>query len=116
MRTLLLLGTLSCGGLVSAGLPDASADGQVDCNVSATTFDTSCTTSSDCQVVWFGDVCSPACAQCVPNGAINVSSLPAYEAAVAALMPDGGDVSCACPISPLVSMCDQGTCKAIPHP
>jgi hypothetical protein len=93
--------------LVSSSGPDAAAD----CSISATAFDTTCTTSNDCQLAWFGDVCDPVCAQCVPNSAINASSVPAYEAAFAALLPDGGS-GCFCPRAFVVATCNQGTCEA----
>jgi len=89
-------------------------DVEADCNISASAFDTTCTTSSDCQLAWFGDICVPVCAQCVPNSAINVSSGPAYEAAFAALFPDGGMGGCFCPRAFVVPTCNHGTCEATP--
>jgi hypothetical protein len=107
----LALVTVSCGGLVSSSGPDASTDAAADCSISASAFDTTCTTSSDCQLAWFGDVCDPVCAQCVPNSAINVSSIPAYEAAFATLLPDSGP-GCFCPRAFVVPTCNHGTCEA----
>jgi hypothetical protein len=99
----LALVTVSCGGLVSSSGPDASTDAAADCSISASAFDTTCTTSSD--------VCDPVCAQCVPNSAINVSSIPAYEAAFATLLPDSGP-GCFCPRAFVVPTCNHGTCEA----
>jgi hypothetical protein len=115
MRVFCLLFLLvGCGGAIDANDTDAGADAQqADCGIDPSPFDTSCETSDDCQLVWFGDVCSPFCAQCVPNSAINVSSIPAYQTAFDALLPDSGqEIGCACPKAFVVATCNQGTCEA----
>ena len=110
MRVFWMLLLTGCGELAGGGV-DAGAD----CNLSPNGFDTSCTTASDCQLVWFGDVCDPVCAECVPNAAINMSAVPAYQAAFSALLGDGGRGGCFCPRTSVVADCNQGACVTVPR-
>lgn len=113
-----LLSTASaCGGKVGErGSPDASATGDAGeeasgpCVISASDYDQSCTVDTDCAGVTSGDYCSPGC-EC-GGSAINVSALPAFNAAVAAT-PRGsgalGITACPCPDT-MGPCCRHGTC------
>jgi hypothetical protein len=83
-------------------------DGATCVDVSASSFDTSCTADSDCMSIYVGQICGGSCAGCVPNLAINVSGDAQYEADLASISGGGGE-ACPCPASS-VPRCGNGTC------
>ena len=103
---------MACGQLAPMGDagPDAATDAARDkCTLVASSYDQSCTSDSDCVAVWFGDVCTTACAGCEPNGAINVSSTNAYGTDAR----NATDASTVCPCPPPMghACCSaQGVC------
>jgi hypothetical protein len=122
MRFFFLLVVAGCGGQISD--VDAGAEAGADvvptkdaakaphCDLKATDYGTSCTTASDCSLVFIGNVCTSTCA--CDNGAIASSSDSAYEADFKAAS-DGGGIACPCP-PPEPPSCCKGACLVGPCP
>ncbi|HEX4514207.1 MAG TPA: hypothetical protein VH054_11745 [Polyangiaceae bacterium] len=115
-----------CGGQITD--VDASAEAGVDagadvvptkdaakaphCDLAASDYDTSCTTASDCTLVFLGNACTSTCA--CENGAIASSSVGAYQADFEAVS-DGGSIVCPCP-PPAPPSCCKSSCVVGPCP
>jgi hypothetical protein len=80
--------------------PDA---GSGSCSISATSYDRSCTQSSDCVAVYSGALCGSSCI--CANSAINVEAQAQYETDLSA----STFARCPCPSGPAVA-CTGGTC------
>lgn len=79
----------SCSVTVDAGPPPADAAACV--NIEVSTYDQSCTTSSDCVEVTAGMVCTGECS--CGGSLINVDGQPRYDEATAGIVP----AMCSCP-------------------
>jgi hypothetical protein len=78
-------------------------DGQACVDISTSSYDTSCSTASDCISITAGRLCPESCA--CGGATINVSGQAAYDEATAGLANGG----CPCPSGP-VPQCIAGTC------
>lgn len=78
-----------------------------DCGktILAADYDQSCASDADCAPVYEGNLCS-AC-RC-PNATVNQQALPAYDAALATVKPQEGEV-CSCPFFG-APVCSAGKC------
>jgi len=112
-----MLVACSCGGAASqpanveAGTPNKTALDGGPCTIALSNYDQSCAVDTDCVAVLAGDYCSGGCA-CAEPGAINVSGLAAFDAAIAKTPVGSGAASasvCSCPeiVGPC---CRQGQC------
>jgi hypothetical protein len=83
--------------------------GPAECNISASSFDQSCTTDSDCVGVSDGNLCEASCTDCT-SAAIHTSAQAAYQSALAKL--SFSPRVCPCPLVPVY--CDHGVCGLTP--
>ena len=106
----------ACGGQISTNdggtQPDASPDSGVCVDIHASSFDTSCNTSTDCVAIAEGTFCSGYNCSC-PSATINASSQSAYDAQIGKV-PHGPSL-CSCPLvgSP---KCISSQCVFCPNP
>jgi hypothetical protein len=95
--------------------PNGIATGDAaDCEISASSYDTSCEKDSDCARIAVGDFCGPRCL-CGngPFGAINATALDRFRADVLCTAV-GRAPPCPCPIgvAPPPATCMNGQCVA----
>jgi hypothetical protein len=93
------LALAACGG----GTPAATTtDGGTCASISTSSYDQSCTESSDCVAVPEGNICLDECA--CTYGAISESAVTKYQSN----FPQLGQESCPC--TPLPPTCQSGVC------
>jgi hypothetical protein len=102
-RVCLLVGVLL---LLAACGNRSGTNGGTCVDISASSYDTSCQSASDCVGITQGHLCSPACL--CPNALVNASSLAQWQKDVSALAKG---TPCECPASGAVASCVQGTCE-----
>jgi hypothetical protein len=107
---LFLLVVAGCGGQLTSDLDASTKDAAKPphCDLVATDYDMSCTASTDCKSVFYGNACTSTCG--CGNGVISASSLSQYEADWNAVH-DGG-IACPCPPPIDPPSCCKGTCVA----
>ncbi len=95
----------ACGGK-QLGEPDGGTftgpDGAACVDINAASYDTSCTTASDCTTIQTGTVCSGSCG--CGGTPVNTSGLARYQAATSGLSFE------ACPCAELPIGCVNGQC------
>lgn len=97
-------GTSLRWGLQGSFCPNGNTCG----TITASDYDQSCSSDSDCVGVPEGDLCDPdLCIDCV-GGAINVSAQSQYQADLQS-KNSGAPMVCSCPMGPRVA-CNSGTC------
>ncbi|MGH7298270.1 MAG: hypothetical protein ACRELB_25245 [Polyangiaceae bacterium] len=92
--------------VVACGSKSGGGGSCVD--VSASNYDTSCQSASDCTAITAGHLCSPACI--CPNALINASGLAQWQKDVSGLT---SATPCECPPSGAVPSCVSGTCAYV---
>lgn len=101
--------TYCCDGTANLWAIEGSfcSNGNACGSISASDYDQSCKTASDCVGVTQGDLCRGKLCACV-NAAVSASAQGQYQADFAAKNP-GFDVVCPCPLGPAV-VCQSGRC------
>jgi hypothetical protein len=123
---IMAIGAASCGGQTAGGSISGggsnsqstatSASGSAACEISASSYDQSCTADTDCVMVSAGDYCTSTACLC-GGSAISRSALAQFNANVAKTPVASGAVEgadCGCPEA-FGPCCRQGKCVLPPN-
>jgi hypothetical protein len=97
-------GVYQCPPVICPSNDGGSGNGQC-VEVDISTYDTSCTTASDCIVIGQGDICADNCGSC-PTAPVSASEQARYNQAISGIHFQG---VCACPAE-IAPSCVRGKC------
>ena len=97
-------------GHVDDAVVDSMLGDAASCILSASDYDNSCKTDSDCVAAGSGDACSAPCEPGCKNVTINVAELPRYQADLARTPFGYCSIGCGCPVGDGTPKCIAGTC------